>query len=168
ADELRRCWIKDRIGLVQDPVETRCGHLRAGLNVLDLTVAEPGVVPPAPIKELVPLYADGAQPRVSFVIEQTVSKLSQTRAGAARDNLLEWIKRIECVRRNTGFRVGWCVGWFRARRNRRMRRNSQYRLTLRFERTSCWRRQFVVRRHVLVKAICIDDHLIAEDLVVTT
>ena len=60
ADELRRCWVKDRIGLVQDPVETRCGYLRAGLNILKLTVTEPGVVPPAPVKQLVSLDADGA------------------------------------------------------------------------------------------------------------
>src|SRR5438552_5965192 len=140
ADKLRRCRIKDRIGLVQDAVESRGGHLRPGNRIFELAVTEPGVVPPGSVEELVPLDADGAQPRVGFVIEQTVSKLSQTRAGAARDNLLEGIKRIERVRRNTGFRVGWCVGWFRARRNRRMRRNSQYRLTLRFERTSCWRR----------------------------
>src|SRR5882757_8657454 len=49
-----------------------------------------------------------------------------------------------------------------------MRRNSQYRLTLRFERTACGRRQFIMRVHVLIKAIGIDDHLIAEDLVVST
>jgi len=34
----------------------------------------------------------------------------------------------------------WGIGWFRAWRNRRMRRKCPYRLTLRFERTSCWRR----------------------------
>src|SRR5437879_2003108 len=61
-----------------------------------------------------------------------------------------------------------CVGWFRAWRNRRMRRNSQYRLTLRFERTACGRRQFIMRVHVLIKGICIGDHLIAEDLMVST
>src|SRR5438034_10310985 len=60
------------------------------------------------------------------------------------------------------------VGWFRAWRNRRMRWNSQYGLTLCLKRAGGWRRQFIMRRHVLVKAICIDDHLIAEDLVVTT
>src|SRR5439155_1032193 len=74
---------------------------------------------------------------------------------------------IECVSRDTGLRVGGCVGWFRAWRNRRMRRNSQYRLTLRFERTGCRRRQFVMRFHVLIKPVSIDDHLIAEDLVVS-
>src|SRR5439155_3746948 len=61
-----------------------------------------------------------------------------------------------------------CVGWFRAWRNRRMRRNSQYRLTLRFERTTCGRRQFIVRFHVLIKPVSIDDQLIAKDLVVGT
>src|SRR4030095_11186821 len=89
ADELRRCRIKDRIGLVQNAVETRGGHLLSSLDILKLTVAEPGVVPPGPVKQLVPLDADGAQPRVGFVIEQTVSKLSQTRASAAGDDLLE-------------------------------------------------------------------------------
>src|SRR4029450_8056066 len=123
ADKLRRCRIKDRIGLVQDPVESRGGHLRPGHRILELAVTDPRVVPPAPVKQLVPLDADGAQPRVSFVIEQTVSKLSQTRAGAAGDDLLEGIKRIERVRGKTGLRVGWRVGWLRSRRNWRMRRN---------------------------------------------
>src|SRR4029453_13603625 len=75
--------LKDRIGLVQDAVESRGGHLRPGNRILELAVTEPGVVPPAPVKEPVPLDAAGAHPRVSFVIEQTVSKLGQTRAGAA-------------------------------------------------------------------------------------
>src|SRR5678815_4496858 len=97
--------LKDRIVLIQDAVESRGGHLRPGNRILELAVPEPGVVPPAPVEEPVPLDADSAQPRVSFVIEQTVSKLSQTRAGAARDNLFEGIKRIERVRRDTGLRV---------------------------------------------------------------
>src|SRR6266508_5585759 len=129
SDELRRGRIKDRIGLVQDPVESRGGHLRPGNRILELAVTEPGVVPPASVEELVPLDADGAQPRVGFVIEQTVSKLSQTRAGAAGDDLLEGIKRIERVSRDTGLRVGGCVGWLRAWRNWRMRRNGQCGLT---------------------------------------
>src|SRR6266576_7358938 len=72
--------LKDRIGLVQDPVESRGGHLRPGNRILELAVTESGVVPPASIEELVPLDADCAQPRVGFVIEQTISELSQTRA----------------------------------------------------------------------------------------
>jgi hypothetical protein len=168
ADKLRRCRIKDRIGLVQDAVESRGGHLRPGNRILELAVTEPGVVPPASVKQFVPLDADGAQPRVGFVIEQTVSKFSQTRAGAARDNLLERVEGIERVSRDPGFRVGWCVGWLRAWRDRRIRRNSQYGLTLRLERAGCRSCQFVVRFHVLIKAVRIDDHLIAKDLVVTT
>src|SRR4029077_14686845 len=95
-------------------------------------------------------------------------KFSQTRARAAGDNLFEGIKRIECVSRDTCLRMSGCVGWFRAWRNRRMRRNSQYRLTLRFERTTCGRRQFIARFPVLIKPVSIDDHLIAKDLVVGT
>src|SRR6266403_432278 len=104
ADELRRGRIKDWIGLVQDAVESRGRHLLSSLSILKLTVAEPGVVSPAPVKQFVALDADGAQPRVSFVIEQTVPKISQTRTRAAGDDLLEGIKRIECVRRYTGLR----------------------------------------------------------------
>src|SRR4030095_12315994 len=129
ADELRRCWIKDRIGLVQDPVETRGGHLRPRDRILEVGVPHPVAVPPGPVKELVPLDANGAQPRVGFVIEQTVSKLSQTRASAAGDDLLERVERIERVRWKTGLRVGWRVGWLRAWRNWRMRRNGQCGLT---------------------------------------
>src|SRR6476660_1617319 len=69
ADELRRRRIKDWIGLVQDAVESRGGHLRPSLHVLNLTVAESGVIPPAPVKKPVALDADGAQPRVSFIFE---------------------------------------------------------------------------------------------------
>src|SRR2546421_483531 len=83
----------------------------------------------------------------------TVPEFSESCPAPAGDNLLEGIKRIECVSRDTGLRVGGCVGWFRAWRNRRMRRNSQYGLTLRFERTACRRRQFVMRFHVLIKGI---------------
>src|SRR5438094_10445836 len=129
ADKLRRCRIKDRIGLVQDAVESRGGHLRPGNRILELAVTEPGVVSPTSVEELVPLDADGAQPRVGFVIEQTVSKLSQTRAGAAGDDLLERVERIERVRWKSGLRVGGCVGWLRAWRNWRMRRNGQCGLT---------------------------------------
>jgi len=46
--------------------------------------------------------------------------------------------------------------------------NSQYRLTLRFERTGCGRRQFIVRVHVLIKGNRHRRHLIAEDLMVST
>src|SRR5437870_12983954 len=69
ADELRRGRVKDWIGLVQDAVETRGGHLRPGNRIFELAVTEPGVVPPASVEELVPLDADGAQPRVGFVVE---------------------------------------------------------------------------------------------------
>src|SRR5438045_8853129 len=98
ANKLRRRRIKDRIGLVQDPVESRGGHLRPGNRILELAVTEPGVVPPASVEELVPLDADCAQPRVGFVIEQTVSKLSETSASAAGDDLLERVERIDRVR----------------------------------------------------------------------
>src|SRR5215217_4099016 len=138
ADKLRRCRIKDWIGLVQNAVESRSGHLLSGNRILELAVTEPGVVAPASVEELVPLDADGAQPRVGFVIEQSISKLSETSAGAAGDDLLEGIKRIERVRGKTGLRVGWRVGWLRARRNWRMRRNGQCSLTQGLEGTGCW------------------------------
>src|SRR5947208_6701378 len=125
ADELRRCRIKDRIGLVHDAVESRGGHLLSGNRVLELTVAPPGVVPPGPVKEFVPLDADGTERRVGFVIEQTVPKFGQTRTSAARYDLLEGVKRIECIRRMTGLRVGGRVRWLRAWRNWRIRRNGR-------------------------------------------
>src|SRR5438093_12223969 len=101
ANKLRRRRIKDRIGLVQDPVESRGGHLRPGNRIFELAVTEPGVVPPGSVEELVPLDAPRPQPRVGFVIEQTVSKLSQTGAGAARANVLEGLRRIHAGSRHT-------------------------------------------------------------------
>src|SRR5438132_13415610 len=125
ADELRRCRIKDRIGLVHDAVESRGGHLLSGNRVLELTVAPPGVVPPSPVKQLVTSYANRTEPRVGFVIEQTVPKFGQTRTSATRYDLLERVKRIECIRRKTGLRVGGRVGWLRAWRNWRVGRSGQ-------------------------------------------
>src|SRR5439155_3372902 len=90
--------IKDRIGLVQDSVESRGGHLRPGNRILELAVTERSVVPPSPVKQFVPSYANRTKPRVSFVVEQSISKLSETSAGAAGDDLLEGIRRIERVR----------------------------------------------------------------------
>src|SRR2546430_5195237 len=123
SDKLRGGRIKDRIGLVQDTIESRDRHLLSGLDVLQLTVAEGGVVTPASVKQFITFKADGAEPGIGFIVEQTVSEFSQTRTGAARYNLLERIKRIECIRRNTSLRVGWRVRRFRTRRNRRLRGN---------------------------------------------
>src|SRR5437660_2141443 len=89
SDELRRGGIKDRIGLVQDAVESRGGYLLSCLSILKLTVAPPGVVPPSPVKQFIPLDADGAQPSVSFVVEQTVTEISEPRPRAAGNDLLE-------------------------------------------------------------------------------
>jgi hypothetical protein len=41
--------LKDRIGLVQDAVEFRGGHLRPGNRILELAVTESGVLPPATV-----------------------------------------------------------------------------------------------------------------------
>src|SRR5438094_9746002 len=71
SDELRRGWIKDRISLIQDSVESRGGHLLSGNRVLELTVAPPGVVAPSPVKELVTSYTNRTEPRVGFDSEQT-------------------------------------------------------------------------------------------------
>src|SRR5256886_15238154 len=101
SDELRRGWIKDRIGLIQDSVESRGGHLLSGNRVLELTVAPPGVVPPSPVKKLVTSYTNRTEPRVGFVIEQTVPKFGQTRTRGAHYDLMERVKSIECVRKQT-------------------------------------------------------------------
>src|SRR6266513_4989184 len=76
ANKSRRRRLKDRIGLVQDPVESRGGHLRPGNRILELAVTERSVVPPSPVKQFVPSYANRTKPRVSFVVEQSISKLS--------------------------------------------------------------------------------------------
>src|SRR2546427_8460537 len=94
ADELRRGRIKDWIGLVQDLVESRGGYLLSSLSILKVSVAEPGVGPPSPVRKLVPLDADGAEPRVSFVIVRSISQFSQTRTSAAGGDVLEWSSRI--------------------------------------------------------------------------
>src|SRR5438094_8600539 len=78
GDELRRCRVKDRIGLVHDAVESRGVHLLSGNRVFELTVAPLGVLPPSLVKKLVTSYANRTELRVGFVIEKTVSKLVKT------------------------------------------------------------------------------------------
>src|SRR5438552_13856497 len=88
SDKLRGGRIKDRIGLIHDAIESRDGYLLSGLDVLELAVAKRRVVAPGPVKELVSFDADGAEPGIGFVVAQSISKLSEPSAGAARGELI--------------------------------------------------------------------------------
>src|SRR6266704_2996427 len=74
SNKLRGGRIKDGIGLVHDAIEFRDGHLLPGLDVLELAVPKGRVVTPAAVKKFVSFDADGAQPGVGFVVEQSISK----------------------------------------------------------------------------------------------
>src|SRR5438128_668826 len=76
-------------------------------------------------------------------------------------------ERIECIRRNSGRIMSRCVQWLGAGRNRRVRRNGQYGLTKGLEGAAGWRGQFVMRFDVLIESIRVNNHLVAEDLVLT-
>src|SRR5438552_5060805 len=164
SDELRRGRIKDRIGRVQDPIEERGRYLLARLRILKLAVAECSVVAPRSIKQFVSFDAKRAQVGIGLVVEQSIPEFSQTRASASRYNLLERVKRIECICRKIGVRMGWCVRGLRAGRNRCLRRYGKRGLAFRLKGAASRRRQFVMRFHVLIKKVAIDDHLISQDL----
>src|SRR5207247_2058521 len=50
SDEFRRIWIKDRIGRIQDAIESRDRYLLTGLDVFQLAVAITEVVSPVAIE----------------------------------------------------------------------------------------------------------------------
>src|SRR2546430_4097775 len=85
------------IGRVQDAVEKGRRNLLAGLHILSLAVAKRRVVTPTSIEQLVSFEPDCCEIRIRFIVEQTISEFGETRTSSTGDNLIEGIKRIECV-----------------------------------------------------------------------
>ena len=90
-----------------------------------LAVAKPSVVSPIAAEQLVALYSESGQISVGVVVEQSVTELDQTRTGAAGDDLMKWVKGIECIRRDASFSMSGRVWWLGAGSNRRIRRNGE-------------------------------------------
>ena len=70
-----------------------------------LAVAITSVVSPIAAEQLVALYSDSSQISVRGVVEQSITELGQTRTGAAGNDLMKWVKGIECIRRDASFSV---------------------------------------------------------------
>src|SRR5205085_12001383 len=87
-----------RISRIQDSIEPRSRHLLLGTVILDLAVAEPSIITPVAVKQLVAFRSESGQIGVAGVVEGAITKFKQTCAAAARDDLIEWVERIERVR----------------------------------------------------------------------
>src|ERR1043166_2596655 len=123
SDVLWRRRIKYRIGFIQNPIEQRCRNLLAGLNVLDLAVTPARVVTPTAAKQFVAFDPERAQPRIRFVVEQSIPELRQPRSCATRNDLIKRVKVIERVRRKPGLRMGRRIWRLGARCDGCVRRN---------------------------------------------
>src|SRR4051812_37166424 len=88
SDVLRRSWIKDRVGLVEDAAETGPGYLRAGSFILHFAVAIARVVAPRAVKELVAADSQRGEERIGLVIKEAIAEFRQPRARPAGDDLI--------------------------------------------------------------------------------
>src|SRR5439155_11873076 len=96
-DILSRGGIKDWVGRIQNPLESRTIDALELRNLLDLAVHERSVVAPSSVKQLVALYTHREALGDVFVVAQTIAKIENARATAARDDLLKWIERVKCT-----------------------------------------------------------------------
>ena len=74
--------LEDRVVLVQDPIVARCRLDLGFVCRLDLTEAEPSVVTPGSVKQLVAFDAEGGKKGVGLVVELTIAEFSQSRAAS--------------------------------------------------------------------------------------
>src|SRR5438552_6515294 len=120
SNKFRRGGIKQRVGRIQNPLEPRTIDALELRNLLDLAVHERPVVAPSSVKQLVALYTHREALGDVFVVDQTIAKIENPRATAARDDLLKWIERVKsphwranlCIRRPakwwfSGERLPW-------------------------------------------------------------
>src|SRR5262249_4854868 len=150
---------------IHDAIKSGDGYLISSLNIMYLAVAITSVVSPIAVKQLVALYANGSQISVRGVVEQSITELGQTCTSAAGNDLMEWVKRIECIRRDAGLDVSRRVWWLGAGRNWRIRRDGQDHLTRGLEGSRGGRRQFVMCLDVLIHEVAVNNQLVFTHLV---
>ena len=138
------------------------------MDVLQLAVAESGIIAPAAVKKFVSFNAHGREKGVGLVIEQTIPELGQASLRASRDDLVEGIEGIESSRGHSRFGVSGAAKRSGPIGVGRARRNGENGLTLGLKWAGGGRRQLIVRFHVLIKHVGVENHLIPEDLAVGT
>ena len=98
--------LENRIRLVEHAIKARCGNQGSCVGVFYLTITEAVIVTPIAIKKFVTFRAKGEEDSIRFGDEYSITKFSETRTRAARDNLVERVEWVECIGRNTGLGMG--------------------------------------------------------------
>src|SRR5207249_1269529 len=112
SNKFRRGGIKQRVGRIQNPLESRTIDALELRNLLDLAVHERSIVAPGPVKQLVALYTHREALGDVFVVDQTIAKIENARATDARDDLLKWIERVKCTHGRANLCISWAAKWW--------------------------------------------------------
>src|ERR1043166_1944975 len=110
-DIFRRGGIKDRVVCIQNPLEPRTIDAVELRNLLDLAVHERAIVAPGSVKQFVAFHTNRETLGDVFVVDQAVAKIENTRATAARDDLLKWIERGERTHGRADFGISRAAKW---------------------------------------------------------
>ncbi len=170
SDKIRRGWIKERVGPIQNALEPRSINALELRNLQLLTVTERCVVAPASVKELVASSAKGAKPGLAFVIDQAVAEIEKPCTRATRNDLLKRIEWVKGTRRQPNFRSS--RGECRGDRNtidiirKGMIGRDEDRRRARSLEIACgdWRK-FVMRFRIDIIKVAVNPQLIVADLI---
>ena len=132
------------------------------LGGLDLAVTESEIITPCSIKQFVASRTERREERIGRVVEETVAEFEQTSPAAARNDLVERIKRVEGVGRKTGV----CVSRGSRRRHavQIVWRDGQSDLASRLEVPVAEGANSSCESRILVIEIAVNDQLIAKHL----
>ena len=134
--------------------------------VLDLAIAEACVIAPGSVEQLVAAKAEGGEPCVTFVVEKTVAEFGQARSRSAGDDLVKGVKGIERAGSHSGVGITGPAERGRSRRIRHPWRDGDRDKPGALEIARRRWRQFIVRLHVLIHRVGVDDQRVAEELVI--
>src|SRR5439155_20544569 len=159
-------WVKERIVCVENALKSRAINVPSLANTQDFAVAEPRVVAPASVKELVSFYADGAQPGFVFVIVLSVAKIGKTRTRAARDELPKRVEWVKGPTRCADFRSSRSIRRLGSSRDGSMRWDKDRKLARELEGAGGGWRQFIMRLYVGIIKVTVKLELIVADFTV--
>src|SRR5437660_6609866 len=111
-DILSRGRIKQRVVCVQYTLEPRTIDALELRNLLDLAIHERSVVAPSSVKQLVAFHTHRETLSDVFVVDQTIAKIENARATAARDDLLKWIPCVERTDGRANLRISRAAKWW--------------------------------------------------------
>ena len=165
SDKVTRGRIKERVVSVKNALESRAINIPDRKDIQNLAISERAIVAPASIKQLVPLQANGAQPSLVFVIEESIAEIGNACARATRDELLKRVKWVKSTRSGANFR---CARGARRRSSnyRSMGRDKDRCKARRLEIAGRVWREFIMRLYVVIKEVTIKLELIVTDLIV--